>query len=129
MANSTDGPAYYSAEMYISQNDDWLVPFVYQAVDPTTSATTPIDLTGSTLKLQIRRTETEKEAIVTVYSPNNGITIEDAVNGLFTVRIVRSTLLQLPPGTYVSDLVRLMVSGYQERIFAADVTVVQGTTR
>jgi hypothetical protein len=124
-----DGPAYYTGTMNIAQNDDWIVAFTYVYVDDSGNTTGPVDLSTSTLKLQIRRIEAEHEAIVTAISPAT-ITIDDALNGKFTIRITREMIVRLPPGIYVSDLVRLdATTGYQERIFSADVTVVQGTSR
>lgn len=123
-----DGPAYYSAQMNISQNDDWIVPFQYSSIGTDGVTLTPVDLTGSVMKLQIRKVEAEHEAIVSVMSPTD-ITFDNAKQGQFTIHILRDKLARLPPGDYVSDLVRLMTSGWQERIFSATVTVVQGTSR
>ena len=123
------GPAYYTGTMNIAQNEDWIVPFVYQAQarDGTLS---PINLSGSLLKLEIRTLESDYEAIVFSFSsPNDGIFISDAVNGQFTITITRDKSARLAPGTYVTDLVRLMPSGYQERMWEGSCTVVEGTTR
>lgn len=123
------GPAYYDAQLNISLNEDWIVPFVYGTVDPTSSVFTPIDLTGSTLKLEIRKQETDNEAIVWVASPDQGITITDVMNGAFTIAITRDKSYRLSAGNYVTDFVRLMPNGYQERIFEGTAVVVVGTTR
>jgi hypothetical protein len=128
----TDAPAYYTGTMNIARNADWIKPFVYSYCDDFGNPTTGVPLGGSTLKLQIRRVEEEHEAIITVSSadPPGGITIEDAANGKFTIRITRLMLKRLPPGAYVSDLVRYIASnGYQERILSLDVNCVQGTSR
>jgi hypothetical protein len=122
------GPSYYTGVMNISQNEDWVVPFLYsQTSDGVTF--TPIDLTGSLLKLEIRVLESDNEAVVDVYSPDNGITITDAVGGSFTIVIDRAKSARLAPGTYFTDLVRLMTNGYQERLWEGTATVVEGTTR
>jgi hypothetical protein len=57
------GPAYYGITMNISQNDDWVVPFIYQSQDASGNIA-PIDLTGSRLKLEMRVNESDHEAIV-----------------------------------------------------------------
>jgi hypothetical protein len=93
------------------------------------STFTPIDLTNSLLKLEIRMQETDNEALVSVFSPDAGITINDAVNGLFTILINRAHLTHLVAGLYFVDLVRLMPNGYQERMWEGEATVVEGTTR
>jgi hypothetical protein len=122
------GPAYFTGTMNIAKNEDWIVPFAY-AMQNADLSTTPIDLTGSVLKLEIRMNEEDHEAVVGVFSPANGITIENAVGGLFTIRIIRDLLVRLAPGTYVTDLVRLMPNGYQERMWEGVATVVEGTSR
>jgi hypothetical protein len=124
------GPAYYTGEINISKNEDWLVPFLYQAVASDGVTTTPIDLTGSLLKLEIRMLEADHEAIVGVFSsPDDGIVITNAVGGTFTILIDRARSARLAPGQYVTDLVRLMPSGYQERMWEGTATVIEGTTR
>jgi hypothetical protein len=125
------GPAYYSITMNISQNDDWVVPFIYQSQDASGNVA-PIDLSNSTLKLEMRVNESDHEAIVECHSPDGGIWITDAVNGCFTIAIDReSRLWRLVGGyQYTVDLVRLVASnGFQERIFEGTAFVVEGTTR
>lgn len=122
------GPAYYTAAINIAKNDDWFVPFLYAAQNEDTT-TTPIDLTGSTLLMEFRVNETDHTVLMSLSSPDNGITIDDAVGGAFTIGIPRSTLMQLPLGDCVSDLVRLMPSGLQERILDCAVTVSEGVSR
>jgi hypothetical protein len=123
------GPAYYSGQMNIALNEDWIVPFLYQTVDITGTIFSPIDLTGSTLKLEIRIQETDHEALVSVFSPGNGIIITDAIQGEFTILIDRPHLIHLSAGQYFTDLVRLTPDGYQERLWEGVALVVQGTTR
>jgi hypothetical protein len=123
------GPAYYSGQMNIAKNEDWIVPFLYQMVDQTGTVIAPIDLTGSILKLEIRIQETDHEALVSVFSPDNGIIITSATQGQFTVLIDRPHLVHLAAGEYYCDLVRLMPNGLQERVWEGQAYVVEGTTR
>ena len=123
------GPAYYSGQMNIAKNEDWIVPFLYQSVDSTGTVYTPIDLTGSTLKLEIRNQETDHEALVSVYSPDGGIILTSATGGQFTIAILRDEMTHLVAGQYYTDLVRLMPTGYQERMWEGVAVVVEGTTR
>jgi hypothetical protein len=123
------GPSYYSGQMNISLNEDWIVPFVYGTVDSTGANFTPIDLTGSTLKLEIRTLETDHEALVSVYSPDGGIFITNATQGQFQILIDRPHLTHLSAGQYFTDLVRMMPNGYQERLWEGTAVVVEGTTR
>ncbi|MCP3475161.1 hypothetical protein NLM33_33085 [Bradyrhizobium sp. CCGUVB1N3] len=123
------GPSYYSGVMNIAKNEDWIVPFVYGTVDPTGANFTPIDLTGSTLKLEIRTQEIDHEALVSVFSPDGGIFITNAAQGQFQILINRLHLTHLAAGQYFTDLVRLMPNGYQERIWEGTAYVVEGTSR
>jgi hypothetical protein len=123
------GPSYYTGQMNVAKNEDWVVPFLYQMVDGTGTVIAPIDLTGSTLKLALRKQEIDHEALVSVFSPNGGIMITDAPNGLFQVVIVRNLLSNLEAGQYFADIVRLMPNGYQERMWEGVAVVVEGTTR
>jgi hypothetical protein len=123
------GPAYYTGTMNIATNDDWVVPFIYATQNADGSAGPPIDLTGSTLMMEIRHQVQDHEVVVTLTSPDNGIIITNAVAGAFTIVIPRDTLEQLEPGSYVSDLVRLMPNGFQERLLDCAVTVAEGVTR
>lgn len=123
------GPAYYEGTMNISKNEDWIVPFIYgsYAIDGITIL--PIDLTDSLIKLEIRVRETDHEALVSVFSPDHGIVMNDPVNGQFTIVILRDKMHHLTAGIYFADLVRLMPNGFQERILDAQAIVVEGTTR
>ena len=130
------GPAYYTGAVNIAKNEDWAVPFVYSAVGTDGVTLTPIDLTGSVLKFEIRKQETDFEATVASFSSDlnldgvaDGIYITDPLHGMFTLVVTRAQSARLTPGDYVCDLVRLMPSGYQERLWEGTATVVQGTTR
>jgi hypothetical protein len=125
------GPAYYTGTMNIAMNDDWIVPFLYESLGSDGVTLTPIDLTGSTLMMEVRTSESDHNVAVSVSSspPSSGIQITNATGGMFTITLDRNRLSQLSPGNYVSDLVRLMPSGWQERLWEGTVTVVEGTTR
>jgi hypothetical protein len=123
------GPAYYTGVMNVAKNADWVVAFQYGT--NSSGSLVPIDLTGSTIKMEIRVNESDNEALIHVSSAlANGVYITDPTNGLFTVAITREDHLAiLEPGQYFVDLVRLMPSGYQERIWEGTAIVIEGTTR
>jgi hypothetical protein len=126
------GPAYYEAVCNIALNEDWIVPFVYGTYDTDGVTIIPFDLSDSTLKLEIRQVEEDQEAIVDVFSPNDGIAFfnNDPKNGGgFSIIITRAKLARLFPGDFTIDLVRLMPGGWQERIFEGIAKVNTGTTR
>jgi len=125
------GPAYFTGVMNIAMNEDWIVPFLYATSPDGGVTTTPIDLTGSTLMMEIRHQESDHEVVLSLSSANNqGIFITNATGGAFEILITRLQLEQFMVGSYVADLVRLMPNGYVERILDCDVvTVVEGKTR
>lgn len=125
------GPCYYEATMNIALNEDWIVPLQYGYFASDGVTVEPIDLTGSTLKLEIRREETDNIALVYVASPDQGIAFynNDPTSGYFTITIDRSKLARLWAATFFADLVRLQPNGYQERIFEGSAIVATGTTR
>jgi len=129
------GPAFYTGTINIAKNEDWIVSFIYQTAD---AAPVPIDLTGSTLQLQIRSQETDHTALVATSSPSGGITLDNAVAGQFTITIANAKNLAMDAPSsarliggepYVSDLVRTTALGELERIFEVAVNVTEGTTR
>lgn len=118
------GPAYFTGGMNVAKNFDWVQAFILQAGD------LPVDLTGSVLRMIIRKHDTDHEALVSVTSEDGTIEITDPLAGAFTVLISRDKLKRLYPGNYVSDLVRLRPDGFQERLWdATPVAVVEGVTR
>lgn len=123
------GPAYFGITMNVAKNEDWIMPFLYGTTTDDGATVAPIDLTGSTLKLEMRIREVDHEAVVSVRSPDEGIDIVSAAGGSFQINILRSQLARLAVGDYFVDLVRLLSNGNQERIFEGTATVVEGTTR
>jgi hypothetical protein len=97
-----------------------------------TTVGNPVSLSGSSLTLEVRRTASDVQALITVgsASPNTGITITDAANGKFTIILPKLALAALTQGqVYVHDLVRLRPDGYTERLWTGTLTVDGGVTR
>ena len=85
------GPTYFEAAINIAKNEDWVVPFQYGYYDTDGVTVIPIDLTGSVIKMEIRIQETDREALVSVFTPDNGIVFDsdDPTAGRFTITILR----------------------------------------
>lgn len=119
------GPAYFTGGMNVAKNWDWVQAFILQDANEV-----PVDLTGSTLTLMIRKIDIDHTALVVVSSVDNSIEITDAAGGAFTVIINRDKLSRLYTGAYVADLVRYRPDGFTERLWdASPVDVVEGVTR
>jgi hypothetical protein len=65
-----------------------------------------IDLTDSKMHMGVRKNAEDAIEIFLLTTENGGITITDAVNGLFTVWITQAQLMELPPDTYVHSMIR-----------------------
>lgn len=97
-----------------------------------TTVGNPIDLTGSSLWLEIRQSAAAAQVFATVGSalPLTGITITNASNGQFTIIIPKASLQLMAPGQlYVHDLLRLRPDGYTERLWTGTISVDGGVTR
>lgn len=128
---SSNGPAWYSGTINLAKNEDWRVQLQYN-VDYTVSGDPEniqsLDLTGSTISLQIRKKAEDKSAIVTITN-GDGVTLSEPVIGMFELMISRAKSARLHAGEYVADLIREDANGYVERMWEGAVEVVEGVTR
>lgn len=98
--------AFYSAKIKARTNADWEVT----GITYKTAAGVAIDLTGSALALRVKRNAASLVAEATAI-----ITVTNAAAGTFDVRIPRTDLARLAPGTYYHDLLRTWtVSGVEK---------------
>jgi hypothetical protein len=130
------GPAWFSGTMNIAKNEDWKVALIYQidytdySVAGATPNIQPLDLTGSSFLMQIRKVEEDQTALVSVSTdPDGGIVITNAYGGQFEITISIAKATRLEPGEYVADLLRTDANGFAERVFDLACTVVDGTSR
>lgn len=113
----------------------WIAAATSLNVEPGTNptdwtvATRPaVDLTGSALRLQARRTAGDPEALLDL-AVGTGITIETpATAGRFTIAIALGLLADMPPANYVFALTRT-VGGIAERVMSGTIAHDQGTVR
>lgn len=125
------GPSWFSGTMNLAKNEDWKVALTY-TIDYTVSGDPvniqPLDLTGSQFLLQIRKTEEDASAIVSI-SNGDGIVITNAAAGEFELTITTTRAQRLHPGDYVADLLRTDSNGFVERVWEGACIVVEGTSR
>jgi hypothetical protein len=106
------------------ENDaDFIRGFVYQTVDGT-----PIDLTGNTMRMGIRKHAEDTTEQMELTTENGGLQITDAPNGMFTVYIAQEALERLQTGDYDHSLVR-SAGSYQLRIWSGTFTNNAGPSR
>jgi hypothetical protein len=108
-----------------TQNDcDFIRSFAYQNID-----TTPIDLTGYTMRMGIRKRAIDATEEMLLTTENGGIVITDAPNGKFSIVITQNQLVtQLEITDYEHSLIR-MASGMHLRIWSGTLTNTAGASR
>jgi hypothetical protein len=89
----------------------------------------PIDITGSTLRMGVRKNAEDIIELMLLTSENGGLMITDAVNGQFTLWIKQADLLELAPDTYVHSLIRTMSDGLQLQMWSGTLTHSAGPSR
>src|SRR3954469_12702205 len=94
---------------------DFIRGFVYQTSD---AIPVPINLTGNTMRMGIRHRSPDVTEELLLTTENGGLTISDAVNGLFTAGIKWAQLLVLPLGNYEHSLIRITAAGLRLRIWS-----------
>ncbi|MBR0753522.1 hypothetical protein JQ604_15140 [Bradyrhizobium jicamae] len=106
------------------ENDaDFYRQFAYQFQDGT-----PIDLTGSAMRMGIRHRATDAHEDLLLTTENGGIAIVDATHGKFTVRITQAQLERLQLGDYEHSLIR-MFSGMHLRVWSGSLINNAGASR
>jgi len=107
------------------ENDaDFYRMFQYVTVD----STTPINITGASLEMMLRRNAADVDAVLRLGTDTGEIVITDPVNGFFTVKIVQDTLERLGLGSFDHSLI-MTLAGLKTRIWGGTLTNNAGPTR
>ena len=114
-----------STDLVIDQFATFRSAFRWQ----TKSTGTPVNLTGYTAAMQIRRNHADSTALVSLTSAaNGGLTIE-GVDGRVRIEIPAATTSTLTAGRYVYDLVLTDLSSKKKRLVEGVAIVDAGVTR
>ena len=101
---------------------------VYRTFALQTTAGVPIDLTGASLEMMLRRHATDETAVLRFGTDTGELVLTDPVNGQFTLRISQDILVHLGLGDY--DQSNIMTrAGYKLRIWTGTLTNNPGPTR
>jgi hypothetical protein len=112
-----------------TENDaDFIYSFVYQSLDSLGNVIGPINLTGDTMRMGLRKNASDVDELLLLTTENGGLTITDPVNGKFTVTILQTQLIQLPLDTFDHSLVRFHGSNTL-RIWSGTLTNTPGASR
>lgn len=108
----------------IASNDaDYTRGFTYQTV-----SAVPINLTGSTFRMGVRKHASDVTEIILLSTENGGVTITDGVNGKFSITITQANLLKIEPGDYEHSLIRTK-DGAKSALWRGALTVKAGASR
>jgi hypothetical protein len=112
----------------VTNDADFYRVFQYVTTNPDGSIGPPIDMTGSSLEMMLRRRAEDVTALLRLGTDTGEIVFLDIVNGLFSVRIPQDTLEQLGLGDF--DHSNIMTNGgYKTRIWSGVLTNNAGPTR
>jgi hypothetical protein len=101
--------------------------FKHQLTLKETTDGPPIDITGWTWEMQVRK-RTDDPAILTLTSDGNGIDIIDATNGIIEINVSSADTEALEPGTYKYDL-EYTATGETVRLLEGDVEITAQITQ
>lgn len=105
---------------------DWVHAFQY-AIEG--APPTPIDLTGSSLRMMVRKHADDAECFINISTPTAGITVTSAADGEFTITLPIASLSRMAEGDYVHSLIRTRPDGLKDEVWHGALTHSIGPTR
>ena len=107
-----------------TQNDaDFYRTFLWQTI-----AGDPIDMTGGTLEMMLRRHAPDQAAVMRLATDTKEMTLTDPLNGQFTLRITQGMLERLGLGDFDQSNI-FTRNGYKVRVWSGTFTNNAGATR
>ena len=107
-----------------TQNDaDFYRTFIWQTI-----AGAPIDLTGGSMEMMLRRRAEDETALLRLATDSGEIVFTNPVAGQFTLRITQHTLEQLGPGDFDQSNI-FNRNGYKVRVWTGTFINNAGPTR
>jgi hypothetical protein len=102
---------------------DFYRSFAWQTISGT-----PLDLTGGSMEMMLRRHAKDEAAIMRLATDTGEIVVIDATGGLFSVRIAQDALVRLDLGDYEHSNI-FTRDGNKVRIWSGTFTNNAGATR
>lgn len=112
-------------DIIIYQGATYFRRYTWKTGDPAT----PVDLTGATLRMQVRETKHSDIPLLSLSTGGSGITVTDAANGKFTVRAEAAQTDALSFTTGVYDLEIKLADGTVTRLVEGSATLSRQVTR
>jgi hypothetical protein len=88
---------------------------------------TPIDMTGASLEMMLRRNAEDNTALLRLATDTGDFVLTDPVNGYFTL-MIRQTVLENLEGSYDHSNI-MTLGGLKTRIWGGTIQVNPGPTR
>lgn len=108
-----------------TQNDaDFFRSFLLQTPDGT-----PIDLSGTTMEMMLRRHAKDEAAVLRLATDTGEIVYVDPLNGQFSVRIGQTRLVRLGIGDFDQSCILSLGDGSKYRVWSGTLTNYPGPTR
>jgi len=107
----------------VQSDADFYRRFIWQTVDGA-----PIDMTGGTMEMMLRRHASDVAAVLRLGTDTGEIVMVDPVNGAFTLRISQASLERLGFGDFDQSNI-FERGGYRVRIWNGMLTNNAGPTR
>ena len=116
-SNADFRPANYNIQIW--RNDTWSQVFLLTAND------VPIDLTGSTVEIQVRQRPNSETALLTLTEANGAIT----VGGVDDNQITINYGVDIAAGSYVYDMTVLFPNGNEKTYIWGNFIVYEDITK
>jgi hypothetical protein len=108
----------------VTQNDaDFYRTFLWQTI-----AGAPIDVTGGTMEMMLRRHAKDEAAVLRLATDTGEIVFTNALQGQFTLRIKQEALERLGLGDYDQSNI-FTRNGFKVRVWSGTLTNNPGATR
>ncbi|MEY9638717.1 hypothetical protein ABIF66_006971 [Bradyrhizobium japonicum] len=107
----------------VDNDADFYRVFQYQTISGQ-----PIDLTGATMWMMLRRHAKDEAAVLRLGTDTGEILLVDAVGGLFSVRIMQATLQRLGLGDFDQSMIA-SIAEYKRSIWSGTFTNNPGPSR
>jgi hypothetical protein len=107
----------------VDNDADFYRVFSYQTISGV-----PIDMTGCSMWMMLRRHAKDEAAVMRLATDTGEIVLVDPVNGLFSVRIMQSSLERLALGDFDQSMIA-SIQNYKRNIWTGTFTNNPGPSR
>lgn len=100
----------------------------YHVFQYATSDGSPVDITGVSLEMMLRRRATDETAVLRLATDTGEFVLTDPTNGTFTLLITQDTLVHLGLGDFEHSNI-MTINGFKTKLWSGILTNNAGPTR